>query len=132
MNHCATCRKELPDLELTCYNKYTRVDGTTGKSFHCNSCREFHIGPWNKSIEGKKYRSFRSSLQNKLYPEKHLARTKFNYHLKVGNVKRKPCEVCGNLKVQGHHENYGRFLDIIWLCSMHHAEVHKTKQLQTI
>lgn len=41
-----------------------------------------------------------------------------------GKIKRQPCEVCGVLKSQGHHEDYSKPLDVVWLCAKHHAEVH--------
>lgn len=44
-----------------------------------------------------------------------------------GKIKRKPCEVCGEKKSQGHHyKGYEKehWLDVQWLCVKHHKEVH--------
>jgi len=35
-----------------------------------------------------------------------------------------PCEACGKEKSQGHHEDYSRPLDVIWLCIRHHQDRH--------
>jgi len=35
-----------------------------------------------------------------------------------------PCEVCGKEKSQGHHEDYSKPLDVIWLCIRHHQDRH--------
>ena len=35
-----------------------------------------------------------------------------------------PCEVCGKEKSQGHHEDYSKPLDVIWLCVRHHQDRH--------
>ena len=35
-----------------------------------------------------------------------------------------PCEVCGKVKVQGHHEDYSKPLDVVWLCLRHHQDRH--------
>jgi len=35
-----------------------------------------------------------------------------------------PCEVCGKQKTQGHHEDYSKPLDVVWLCVRHHQDRH--------
>lgn len=37
---------------------------------------------------------------------------------------------CGDLKVHGHHEDYSKPLDVIWLCAMHHAWLHGDRRVQ--
>jgi hypothetical protein len=41
-----------------------------------------------------------------------------------GLINKKPCEVCGETEVEGHHPNYDEPLNVIWLCTKHHAELH--------
>lgn len=38
---------------------------------------------------------------------------------------RQPCEVCGRTKVQAHHDDYSKPLDVKWLCPHHHKALHK-------
>ena len=45
--------------------------------------------------------------------------------IKMGELKRQPCEVCGNEKSQAHHDDYSKPLDVRWLCQKHHYEHHK-------
>jgi hypothetical protein len=45
----------------------------------------------------------------------------------AGKLVREPCEVCGEAKVDAHHDDYGRPFDVRWLCRIHHAEHHHTK-----
>jgi len=48
-----------------------------------------------------------------------------------GKLKKKPCCICGKGyvlawdKVVGHHENYRKPLDVIWLCYLHHQRLHR-------
>jgi hypothetical protein len=42
-----------------------------------------------------------------------------------GRLTKKPCERCGAVRSQAHHESYDRPLDVTWLCAKHHYERHK-------
>ena len=44
--------------------------------------------------------------------------------LKKGKINKENCQKCGESKTQAHHEDYSKLLDIMWLCSKHHAERH--------
>lgn len=52
-------------------------------------------------------------------------------HILVGNAIRdgklmkQPCEKCGSKKAQAHHDDYTKPLDVRWLCTKHHREVHR-------
>lgn len=56
---------------------------------------------------------------------RHSAHATVRSAIKNGILKRLPCVVCGtNKKVQAHHENYSRPLDVTWLCAPHHKKRH--------
>ena len=44
--------------------------------------------------------------------------------LTSGAIKKLPCQVCGKEKSEGHHEDYDKPIDVVWLCSRHHADRH--------
>ena len=48
-----------------------------------------------------------------------------NYHVKVGHIARGPCQVCGEVKAEAHHDDYSKPLEVIWLCRIHHARMHR-------
>lgn len=47
------------------------------------------------------------------------------YAVKTGKLIPQPCEVCGNPRVEKHHDDYSKPLEVRWLCSMHHHRHHK-------
>lgn len=44
--------------------------------------------------------------------------------IRDGKIIKMPCEICGNKKSQGHHEDYSKPLDVVWLCVRHHQDRH--------
>lgn len=56
---------------------------------------------------------------------KDTARSYANSYKVRGKIPRKPCEKCGDPKSQMHHHDYGRPLDVQWLCKTCHVAWHK-------
>lgn len=61
----------------------------------------------------------------KRHPEKRAAHQAVTYAIRAGLLSRKPCESCGNLRSQAHHEDYTRKLDVKWLCAACHKKEHR-------
>ena len=58
-------------------------------------------------------------------PEKDDARHAVAYALQVGRITRGPCEECGSVeRVQAHHSDYSKPLEIQWLCAYCHGRKH--------
>ena len=51
---------------------------------------------------------------------KQRARSAAYRALTKGLLVRQPCEVCGGLDVQMHHDDYDKPLDVRWFCRQHH------------
>ena len=47
---------------------------------------------------------------------------------KKGLLRERPCEVCGELKVEAHHDDYTKPLDVRWLCKRHHADADRERR----
>lgn len=71
-----------------------------------------------------KIRKFYKSYNQKPDKVKSLARRQVQSAIERGELAKLPCEVCGDIKVQAHHEDYSKPLQVIWLCSTHHGERH--------
>ena len=77
-------------------------------------------------------RERRSESQRKYYHNpanrhKDLARGAIADALRRGKIARRPCENCGSAKVEAHHADYSKPLDVHWLCRIcHEAEHYKT------
>ena len=58
------------------------------------------------------------------YRRKMLARSVTRDEIRAGRLVRLPCEVCGREPAEAHHHDYGRPLEVRWLCRRHHRDAH--------
>lgn len=145
MKKCSKCEKHK---RLEEFNKVSKnKDGLNGK---CKACiaeydRNYYIKNKEKVSErqkeyyklnrGRKLQSckayqrtergkrlsYLSTLRmQKKYPEKHKARYDVRNALVEKRLKKEPCEVCGEEKVEAHHDDYSKSLEVRWLCPLHH------------
>ncbi len=56
--------------------------------------------------------------------EKRYAHSVVSHAVAAGKIKKEPCKVCGNEKVEAHHHDYSLPMHIIWLCSSCHKKAH--------
>lgn len=56
---------------------------------------------------------------------KEKARSVLRRAVDSGRLVRLPCVVCGNPRSHGHHEDYSKPLEVVWLCAKHHGELHR-------
>lgn len=59
-----------------------------------------------------------------MLPNKDKARGILSNAVVRGAIKRGVCEVCGEENAQGHHTDYSKPLDVMWLCFKHHTKWH--------
>lgn len=80
-----------------------RLEGKVGKT-----------DAWKKA-----HKAWENRNKHKRYAQGAVCRA-----IKNGRLTRQPCEKCGELRVQAHHDDYSKPLDVKWLCVKHHAERH--------
>lgn len=56
---------------------------------------------------------------------KDRARTVAGVYLRRGKVEKRPCQVCGAGRSEMHHPDYGKPLEVVWLCRRHHLDLHQ-------
>lgn len=57
-----------------------------------------------------------------------LARSTARVYLQRGKLERRPCEDCGDLNAEMHHDDYDRPLDVRWLCRPDHLAEHRLER----
>jgi hypothetical protein len=45
--------------------------------------------------------------------------------IRNGSITKDPCVICKEKKVQAHHQDYSKPLEIVWLCAKCHTKAHK-------
>ena len=64
--------------------------------------------------------------------EKNRARAQVKMQVRRGTMTRGVCRDRGAQKTEGHHEDYSKPLEVVWLCLKCHREVHRKKDAERI
>ncbi len=79
-----------------------------------------------RAEERVKYR--KRTITYKADPTKNNARLSLNYSVRHGLIKKpKKCSVCKNAlgRIEAHHKDYSKPLEVVWLCSVCHGKKHR-------
>ena len=82
---------------------------------YCLACHAAYMREWRKT--------------HKLTDEarrRDIARHYLAVYVKRGIVTKECCAVCGTSdKIESHHADYDKPLEVSWLCRKHHLEMHR-------
>ncbi len=56
---------------------------------------------------------------------KKVVNTRLRRAVARGDIGELPCGVCGEEEVQGHHDDYDKWDEVVWLCTKHHGLRHR-------
>lgn len=137
---CFRCGETKPLSEF--YVHPDMADGHLGK---CKACTRGDVATRYRATRSARRAYERKRAQDperkihaaeyqrrarKRSPEKDNARKAVRAALLSGDLKRMPCELCGDPRSQAHHADYSRPLDVEWLCFRCHRE-HAHHQIVT-
>jgi len=123
--NCLVCKKVFSAKESDIKRGYGKLCSRSCSAAykHKIHSQEGSNNPnWKNGISKNNYHY--KLLQKARYPERIKARTQAYDAARRGKISTKPCEVCNNPEAQIHHEDYGKPLEINWLCREHHRERH--------
>ena len=62
------------------------------------------------------------------YRKQRHANAVIENEIQQDRLMRKPCEICGSLKTEAHHDDYDKPLEVRWLCRIHHMRYHRRRK----
>lgn len=133
MKRCFKCGEAKP---LSAFYRHSRMaDGHLNKCIECtkrdvkeryDSKPEFikaYESRRSRSPERKSKAIAYQRRRRSRHPEKAAAYSAVRNAVLSGRLTRLPCEVCGSTdRVEAHHDDYSRPLDVRWFCFRHHRE----------
>src|SRR5579859_6280733 len=131
-----TCFKCGSEKELSEFYKHKgTADGHLGKCKDCTK-RDSISNRKQRSEYYQEYEKMRSQQPHRKalairihqeykqkYPERRKAHEAVNNAVRDGRLIPQACCVCG-AKGEAHHPDYSHPLEVVWLCSKHHKEIH--------
>jgi len=136
MKQCRKCGRNLPLNEY--YEHAQMLDGHLNI---CKECTKKRVGE-HRRLNAGKIRQYDRQRGNRLSaedyqeyrvarPDRYKATNAVNNAIRDGRLEKKPCLICGRTDVvHGHHSDYSKPLEVIWLCPVHHAKFDgRTKHL---
>lgn len=92
-------RKQLKDINIKTWHNVISIDWNCGYNRNSGFC--LWIFKRQFSFHFVSYRILKKAINS-------------------GELIRDICRDCNRIDTQGHHENYSKPLDVIWLCPQHH------------
>ena len=131
---CSSCGIEKPLAEFQ-----KRAASKDGMTSSCKSCLRERDAEKHRKFRAKRLESMRNYTKTEAAKMSHAesvtkwrlsnrdrqrAHSAIGHALAKGQLKKLPCAICGSEKVEAHHPSYSAPLDVVWLCSEHHKQIH--------
>lgn len=103
-------------LSRECSKCHGDLGDRYGKQRYCRGC---HAA--NMRANRPKHKDLKPEARKKAN-----ARAYTHEYVRRGVIKKNPCK-CGSEKVEAHHHDYDKPLEVTWLCRKCHLEHHKNE-----
>ncbi len=113
-----TARAERPRVQ---HCSRCCVEHTRPKQRYCKACHAAYTREWRKTHA--------LSAEQRRKAE---CRWRANALQKLGELVPQPCRTCGASKVEKHHPDYSKPLNVIWLCRPCHLRLHREMQCEPV
>lgn len=124
LNQCIDCVKKRVHLHREANLEKIRLyDKARANLPHREKARKEYAN----SLQGRAIHKKATSMYRKKYPMKYASHTIVATAIKNGQMqKASNCLVCHSIeKIEGHHDDYTKPLEVRWLCEKCHKEWHR-------
>jgi hypothetical protein len=141
MEEMQTCFKcGVPKVLDEFYKHCKMANGHVGKCKECNK-KDVHNNYEEKKVQYTAYYAAREKTTKRkmwrfLKQREYREGNPVQYHCRIitanairdGILVKQPCRLCGKIKVEAHHEDYYKPLEVDWLCQKDHRELHEERE----
>lgn len=124
---CRVCTKEYN----AAYRARRRIMGKTtagSKTWDPVKKRKWSVAYYARpDIRARRAEQMRRYTRDEDKQARHHARWILRRAVASGRVLRQPCERCSASKAEGHHPDYAKPLEVVWLCSSCHRKEHPNR-----
>lgn len=134
LKRCGFCRELKPPSSY--FLNRSRGDGREGL---CKPCVRVRKEVWRSKNREKvrllnrlsgKRNGLKRRKRRDFFPSQLFAQRVARRAINSGELIKKPCEKCGAVTSQAHHDSYlkSSWLKVRWLCPKHHREWHRQNE----
>lgn len=125
LNKCKACTKKDVKIHRAANIEVVQAyDRKRSSSEHRIAERYKRARKIRESPELRESKARSQSIWGHNNREKRRAHLAVRRAINKGTLTRQPCERCGNIKSEGHHEDYSKPLEVVWLCRQCHGNRH--------
>lgn len=129
MKLCAKCGEAKPETEF--YSHPHTADRFMALCKECHKAAATRRRRTNPAVQeydrarGSRMKPGYIKERREAFPEMYRAHTAVGNALRSGKLKREPCLFCeATENIHGHHRDYSKPLDVVWLCAKCHRRLH--------